>query len=310
MIRFCGVFQNSHRWIRMITVLPPVFSLALMISVQALYDLFRSGTFEVVWLLFALVWGTTRLFAVRYSVKDHESTLEEEYWGFGQFVPVLPLLIPVFQAAQSWSEVSRELVTMSPDQSQAQLISSLHGSGNSSPAQAQISLHTYSSVLSTTALPTSANYTVHNRMITLCKHDFRLEPWYQRNLLLLLSCAISASPILLRGALLTDLESLGTNIFITVCVLLGGSYLAVMVIPLCGLIDCLSPPHYSLSQRHPLSIIRIAIDNNGKAYKYFRRGCSCALPFVSIFLFPWLEFYVAPFFPILGVVAYEVISRV
>jgi hypothetical protein len=47
MIRFCGKFRNSHRWIRMITVLPPVFSLALMISVQALYDLFRSGAFEV-----------------------------------------------------------------------------------------------------------------------------------------------------------------------------------------------------------------------------------------------------------------------
>jgi hypothetical protein len=199
---------------------------------------------------------------------------------------------------------------MSPDQSQDQLISSLHGSGNSSTAQSQISLHTYSSVSSTTALPTSANYTVYNRMITLCKHDFRVEPWYQGNLLFLLSCAISASPILLRGALLTDLESLGTNMFITVCVLLGGSCLAVMVIPLCGLIDSLSPPHSGLSQRHPLSIIRIAIDNNGKAYKYFRRGCSCALPFVSIFLFPWLGFYVAPFFPILGVVAYEVISRV
>ncbi|KAI9369221.1 hypothetical protein BJX61DRAFT_545802 [Aspergillus egyptiacus] len=106
----CKKLQGSPRLVGMILAPPAVFSLVALVLAQAFLDIMRSGAFEVLWLLFSLIWGTIRLFTVRDSLPQHfEATEEEDRWGFGQLVPVLMLLIPVLLIAESWSGTSTSL---------------------------------------------------------------------------------------------------------------------------------------------------------------------------------------------------------
>lgn len=55
----------------------------------------------MLWLGFALAWGTQRLYAIRLapdlSIRDEENT-----WGFGQLVPVFLMAIPILSVGQSY----------------------------------------------------------------------------------------------------------------------------------------------------------------------------------------------------------------
>ena len=61
---------------------------------------------QILWLAFALAWGTEHLLVIRSPlglVDDIESvTSEENTWGFGQLFPVILLALPIFSIAESY----------------------------------------------------------------------------------------------------------------------------------------------------------------------------------------------------------------
>ena len=64
---------------------------------------------QVLWLFFALAWGTTRLFFARYFGADYRSNdrstntdvhSELDKWSFGQWLPVILLLLPILSVGE------------------------------------------------------------------------------------------------------------------------------------------------------------------------------------------------------------------
>lgn len=53
--------------------------------------------------MFALIWGTIRLFTIRAFVPEDSVVFEEDFWSFGQLVPVLLLFVPLLLVAESCS---------------------------------------------------------------------------------------------------------------------------------------------------------------------------------------------------------------
>ncbi len=85
---------NSH-WVSAY-----VFLEALHIFLRALLDIFESVLWEILWLAFALAWGTRNLFNTRaYSGDKTENT-----WGFGQLFPVLLLVLPLLSIVETYHE--------------------------------------------------------------------------------------------------------------------------------------------------------------------------------------------------------------
>ena len=78
-------------------VLTYVLIETLHILLRAQYDIYESMLWEILWLAFALFWGTSRLFGTRTYSKD----ITENTWTFGQLFPVLLLLLPVVNRVHS-----------------------------------------------------------------------------------------------------------------------------------------------------------------------------------------------------------------
>ncbi|KFY02164.1 hypothetical protein V490_00594 [Pseudogymnoascus sp. VKM F-3557] len=94
--------------------------MAFITFARAIYDCVDSLLFEIFWLLFSLAWGTVRIFGDReiasmdfakipldqeYTYEDlrtglinntQDFVLEENAWGFGQLIPTLLLILPLF----------------------------------------------------------------------------------------------------------------------------------------------------------------------------------------------------------------------
>ncbi len=83
---------NSH-WVSAY-----VFLEALHIFLRALLDIYESMLWEILWLAFALAWGTRNLFITRaYNSDNTENT-----WGFGQLFPVLLLVLPLLSILETY----------------------------------------------------------------------------------------------------------------------------------------------------------------------------------------------------------------
>ena len=54
---------------------------------------------QILWLLFALTWGTENLFLTRGS---YGSNVEEDTWSFGQFFPMILLILPVLNIVETY----------------------------------------------------------------------------------------------------------------------------------------------------------------------------------------------------------------
>ena len=70
---------------------------------------------QILWLVFALAWGTSHLFYARsfYGGDDAEVTSAENTWGFGQWVPVVLLILPVLSIGEGcYSEPSIHYLCM------------------------------------------------------------------------------------------------------------------------------------------------------------------------------------------------------
>ncbi|KFY46930.1 hypothetical protein V495_02160, partial [Pseudogymnoascus sp. VKM F-4514 (FW-929)] len=78
---------------------------AQMCFARAVYDTVDSILFEIYWLFLYLIWGTLRMVADRgfadedYTAKIQDQSnivLQENSWGFGQLLPTLLLILPLF----------------------------------------------------------------------------------------------------------------------------------------------------------------------------------------------------------------------
>lgn len=59
---------------------------------------------QIIWLIYALAWGTVRLFTARKRIHntDLNTTSEEDSWGFGQWIPVLLLMLPFLAMGETF----------------------------------------------------------------------------------------------------------------------------------------------------------------------------------------------------------------
>ena len=58
---------------------------------------------QILWLAFALAWGTEHLFETRSLTDEVESdTSDENIWSFGQLFPVILLALPMLSIAESY----------------------------------------------------------------------------------------------------------------------------------------------------------------------------------------------------------------
>ncbi|RFU26532.1 hypothetical protein B7463_g9794, partial [Scytalidium lignicola] len=83
--------------------------ITFIVFARAVYDLAESMLWKMSWLLFSLAWGTVRIFNIRNladsnvaAVDDsqREVVLQENFWGFGQLVPTLLLILPLLSLAE------------------------------------------------------------------------------------------------------------------------------------------------------------------------------------------------------------------
>lgn len=94
-----------------IWTLPYLLSFFAFSSARAFYDLAESMLLEIIWLSFAIAWGTIKVWATRASAQytydgNHYgysiTALGEDSWSFGQTLPLVLLLLPILSMAQSY----------------------------------------------------------------------------------------------------------------------------------------------------------------------------------------------------------------
>lgn len=112
---------DSTGWTRNICLLLITLVATLLITLRTFFDLAVSALWEVrllslyrshckllltlwqlIWLFFCLVWGTRRLFEFRDAPVNDQSVLEEDVWSFGQWLPVLLLLISLLGTVEAY----------------------------------------------------------------------------------------------------------------------------------------------------------------------------------------------------------------
>ena len=87
-----------------------LFVYAIFTFVRAAYDISESMLVEIVWLAFAMAWGTIKVWLTRSSAtinfdgRDYTSNSlsEENYWSFGQILPLVLFLLPILSMAQTY----------------------------------------------------------------------------------------------------------------------------------------------------------------------------------------------------------------
>jgi hypothetical protein len=81
------------------------------ISNRAFYDISESMLLEIIWLTFAMAWGTIKVWETRaaatYNFNGETFTLNmdvlvENSWSFGQILPLILLLLPLLSMAQAY----------------------------------------------------------------------------------------------------------------------------------------------------------------------------------------------------------------
>ncbi|KAH9868865.1 hypothetical protein J1614_007940 [Plenodomus biglobosus] len=84
---------------------------SMFIPARAFYDIAESMLLEIIWLTFAMAWGTIKIWTTRYSatfnydgrnLTENHEVLEENVWSFGQTLPLVLLLLPILSMAQAY----------------------------------------------------------------------------------------------------------------------------------------------------------------------------------------------------------------
>lgn len=104
--------RTTRPGIRAQMLTPPfLFLYALLAATRAFYDIAESMLLEILWLTFAMAWGTIKVWSTRSSATynfdgisytfNHD-VLEENAWSFGQTLPLILLLLPLLSMAQAY----------------------------------------------------------------------------------------------------------------------------------------------------------------------------------------------------------------
>lgn len=92
-------------------------------SVRAVYDISESMVVEIIWFSFAIAWGSIKLWETRGSVTftaegldkgANLDVLEEDYWSFGQTLPLVLLLLPILSMAQVYLDNDAKAADATP----------------------------------------------------------------------------------------------------------------------------------------------------------------------------------------------------
>lgn len=84
---------------------------AAFTSIRAFFDIAESMLLEIIWLSFAMAWGTIKVWDTRaaaaynhdgLSMTVNHEVLEENTWSFGQILPLVLLLLPLLSMAQAY----------------------------------------------------------------------------------------------------------------------------------------------------------------------------------------------------------------
>lgn len=80
---------------------------AIFVSTRSFFDIMQSMLLEIVWLSFAMAWGTIKIWDTRSAVSfnpDGEShdVHEDSHWSFGQTLPLVLLILPLLSMAQAY----------------------------------------------------------------------------------------------------------------------------------------------------------------------------------------------------------------
>jgi hypothetical protein len=104
--------RSTRRGIRAaLWFLPYLGVFAGFTCLRVLYDIVESMLLEILWLSFAIAWGTIKLWDTRSSARFDEDgqdvganpeVLEEDFWSFGQTLPLVLLLLPILAMAQAY----------------------------------------------------------------------------------------------------------------------------------------------------------------------------------------------------------------
>jgi len=146
--------------------------------------------------------------------------------------------------------------------------------------------HTYNMTLSSASARSMASPddAVCTRIENICKRDFRNEGWYVDHLLFIMALAAAVASVILPMAKRPKSQAVFMLGILTV--VLPASVICLVTTPLCGVIGSLQ--RRGISQRHPLSVIRLATDS-GKTYRIQRRIYFLLCPIVTT-LFSGLYF--------------------
>jgi hypothetical protein len=102
---------TAHVWQPLYLILYAGF-----ISNRAFYDISESMLLEIIWLTFAMAWGTIKVCETRaaaaYNFDGEKVTLildilEENSWSFGQTLPLILLLLPMPSMVQAYLDRQR-----------------------------------------------------------------------------------------------------------------------------------------------------------------------------------------------------------
>ncbi|KAI4609379.1 hypothetical protein J4E80_008629 [Alternaria sp. BMP 0032] len=181
---------QAHIW-----HLPYLLSYAGFITVRASYDVFESMLLEILWLAFAMAWGTIKVWDTRaaaswnydgYNFTLNQKISEENSWGFGQTLPLILLLLPLLSMAQAYLD----------DDANAQEASRVNEDTLSPPETAVVEETNDPSATDTDV----SNLQNRNRLVNLPTfpyENFASHDWYHDHLVLLVSQIIMVSTVAL-----------------------------------------------------------------------------------------------------------------
>ncbi|PSN68909.1 hypothetical protein BS50DRAFT_632753 [Corynespora cassiicola Philippines] len=92
-------------------ILPLLLAYSTFVIARSSYDIAESMLLEIIWLAFAIAWGTIKIWDTRkitgYNAKGNYTganveVLDENSWSFGQTLPLVLLLLPLLSMAQAY----------------------------------------------------------------------------------------------------------------------------------------------------------------------------------------------------------------
>ena len=110
-LKFLEDKTSSHTIQAYIWHAPYLLSYTGFIIARAIYDVSESMLLEILWLTFAMAWGTIKVWDTRaaaswnydgYNFTLNQKVSEENSWGFGQTLPLILLLLPLLSMAQAY----------------------------------------------------------------------------------------------------------------------------------------------------------------------------------------------------------------